>query len=346
VKKVRLILVASLIFMCLGGCANAKASSEEIVTEAKPEATTSTVSAKKYYLSMKFESKAIAQNLVGEKSEKEVYVYLPPSYYDSDKKYPVIYCLHGFGNGPEGFLKSYITELDKMFKAGTKEFILVGVDGTNKAGGSFYANSVVTGNWEDYLVNEVVGLIDLNFRTINSSNSRGISGFSMGGFGAYNLALSHPDVFSSVFMMCPGLIADDELPIALKSWEGDTQFLTAYAQAFSPNVNDTVKFGDVPILSGTDEDNVIVQNWKNGFGNINKKVDTYISLKKPLKGIKIIYGEADSYKWIPSGCKYLAKVLDEKGIKYSMESFTGGHSIPTSVMTKYFIPFFNETLEY
>jgi len=343
-RKIRLIIMVSLAFMCLGGCASAKVSSDNITTEAKT--STGATSTNRYYLSMNFESKAIAQNLVGEVTEQKVFVYLPPSYYDGDKKYPVIYFLHGFGDSAEAFLKSYKEDLDKMFEDGAKQFILVGVNGTNKAGGSFYSNSVVTGNWEDYVVNEVVGLIDTNFRTINSSNSRGISGFSMGGYGAYHIALSHPDIFSSVFMISPGLIADNELPIALKSWGSDTQFKTAYAQTFSPNVNDTVNFGDIPKFSGTEEDNKIVENWNNGFGNINEKIDAYIGLKNPLKGIKIIYGDADNYKWIPSGCNYLTKILSEKGIKYSIDTFSGGHAIPNNIISKYFVPFFNETLDY
>jgi S-formylglutathione hydrolase FrmB len=355
-KKLRLILAVSLALMCLPGCTVSKNSSDtdsgissnfnRESTTLKPETTNAAEEAEKHYLIIKLQSKALAQNMLDENLEQNVYVYLPPSYYENDKKYPVVYFLHGFGDSPEGFLTSSKSIMDKTFKNGAKEFIMVAVNGENKTGGSFYVNSPVIGNWEDYVVNEVVALIDKNFKTINNSNSRGICGFSMGGFGAFNLALLHPDVFGSLLTMSPGLLAENELPSALETWNGDSSFKRAYAQAFSPNVNDTVNFGSVPELSGTDKDNAIVRNWENGFGNIKQKVDNYISLNKPLKSIKIIYGEFDNYEWIPNGCKYLSKLLDDKGIEHSIESFKDGHIIPSDASENYIIPFFNENLIY
>lgn len=55
-----------------------------------------------------------------------------------------------------------------------------------------------TGQYETYIYRDLVGHIDSTYRTIDSSGARGIGGFSMGGIGSMNLALGHPDVFSSV----------------------------------------------------------------------------------------------------------------------------------------------------
>lgn len=52
--------------------------------------------------------------------------------------------------------------------------IVVGVNGANSLGGSFYVNSPVTGNWEDYLVNDVITYIDTNYRTLAKSSGRGL----------------------------------------------------------------------------------------------------------------------------------------------------------------------------
>ena len=67
--------------------------------------------------------------------------------------------------------------------------------------------SPVMGNWETYTVSEVVSYIDSNYHTISEAGARGICGFSMGGFASINLAFRHPDVYSAVYAMSPGLLA-------------------------------------------------------------------------------------------------------------------------------------------
>ena len=78
-------------------------------------------------------------------------------------------------------------------------------------GGSFYVNSPVTGNWEDFITQDVVGYVDSHFRTLAQAESRGITGHSMGGFGALNIAMHRPDVFSAVYSMSPGLFDENGL---------------------------------------------------------------------------------------------------------------------------------------
>lgn len=353
--KILIAIAVAIMISTVSGCGKnsdaANASDEKVVSTLTPSANTSTTSnetesPKEYYYTMKLNSKALSNNIVGTKTEQEAYVYLPPSYYEADKNYPVVYFLHGFGENAKSFVFSSKTNLDEAFKNGAKEFILVGVNGKNKLGGSFYANSPVSGNWEDYVVNEVVPFIDENFRTLKESDSRGICGFSMGGYGAYNIALKYPDKFSALLTMSPGLLADNDLPSALETWEGDMDFKEAYAQAFSPNPDNKEMYGNIPTFSGTPEDNKVVEEWENGFGNISKKVDAYSALDKPLKAIKIIYGENDSYPWIPRGCEYLAKYLDEKKIEHSIENFPYGHTIHPQAIENYLVPFFNENLTY
>lgn len=69
----------------------------------------------------------------------------------------------------------------------------------------------VTGNWEDFVINDVVNYVDQNFRTIQKVQARGIAGHSMGGFGALNIAMRHPDIFSCVYGMSPGLFDNNGL---------------------------------------------------------------------------------------------------------------------------------------
>lgn len=297
-------------------------------------------------VTLELSSKSIAKNIVDENSERKISVYLPPSYYDSDKKYPVVYFMHGFSESASNYINKFKNSLDKQFQNGAKEFILVSVDGVNGLGGSFYANSPVSGNWEDYVVKEVVATVDGELRTIADSKSRGMCGFSMGGYAAFNIPFKYPDVFSSFIAFSPGAIADGDLKLALDSWKNDSHFRQSYAQAFSPDPDNTEYLGNIPELSGTKEDNKIVVNWENGFGNLTKKVEDYFALNKPLKAIKIVYGEYDSYSWIPRGCEFLSKALEQKGIEHTIEKLPIAHSLPSEVVDKYFVPFFNENLEY
>ena len=78
-------------------------------------------------------------------------------------------------------------------------------------GGSFYTNSPATGNWENFVVKDVVTYIDSRYRTILRPKARGIAGHSMGGYGALSLAMRYPDLFGCAYAMSPGLFAENGL---------------------------------------------------------------------------------------------------------------------------------------
>ncbi len=162
---------------------------------------------------------SLANNLFYIPDSQFIAVYLPPSYDKSEKHYPVVYYLPGFGDYVyyytdygvfQGFsLKSSMDELINLGKI--NEMIVVIINGQYFAGGSFYVNSPVTGNWEDFIVKDVVGYMDNNYKTIKETKSRAISGHSMGGFGSLNIAMHHPEVFGMVYSLSPGLFDQNGL---------------------------------------------------------------------------------------------------------------------------------------
>lgn len=178
-----------------------------------------------------FDSVEIEGNPAGISSKITLYVYLPPSYYTSEKHYPVVYYLHGYSQSSGTFALVEKNKLDRVFEDGADEFIVVDIEGRN----SFYVNSPVTGNWENYIINEAIPLIDKTFRTLPDAQSRGICGFSMGGFGSMNLAMRNPDVFGAVYSGGPGMLAEGDLQSALDSWKGSS-FMKDYARAFAPDL--------------------------------------------------------------------------------------------------------------
>jgi enterochelin esterase-like enzyme len=317
-----------------------KQDNSEVIAYITPDPT------KEYLIKTKFTSELLSTAVDGSNPTKDLIIYLPPSYYASEQRYPVVYFLHGYGELPlyirmfeKGFNKS-------MQEAGNHEFIAVGVDGrTLGNGGSFYVNSPVIGPFEDYIIKEIVPYIDENYRTIANVESRGIAGFSMGGFGAVNLSLLHPEVFSSMFALCPGLLKNDELEIAMNSWRTDLGFLKAYGKAFAPNLESDF-LGDIPAMDQSEADLAIQDKWLNGFGNLEDKLDAYLAKNQPLKAIYIMYGLNDMYPWIPSGSKYFTELMTEKGIEFSVTETNGGHSIPGTFAEDYIVPFFSKSLSF
>ncbi len=159
---------------------------------------------------------SLAGSLIHMPPAERAVVYLPPSYgVDSLKRYPAVYYLTGFTDQIflythmpyyQGFLLQ--EAMDRLIgEKKIAEMIVVIPNGLTPLGGSFYVNSPVNGNWEDFIVRDLVGHIDANFRTIAAAPARAISGHSMGGFGAFNIAMRHPDVFAAVYALSPGLAA-------------------------------------------------------------------------------------------------------------------------------------------
>ncbi len=125
-------------------------------------------------------------NLLGDSPNRQVMVYLPPSYTTTPtKRYPTIYLLHGY-NGTstiwrDGAYKGFniLTAMNRLIEEGKiREMIVVMPDGRNAYGGTYFVNSSVTGSWEDFVTQDLVGYIDATYRTIPESGSRGVAGQS------------------------------------------------------------------------------------------------------------------------------------------------------------------------
>lgn len=161
---------------------------------------------------------ALAGNLSGDSPDRDVFVYLPPSYATSrNQRYPVVYMLHGYGIGAEFWMN--FTKLaeaaDKDIAAGTaREFIVVSPDANTKWNGSMYSASIGTGDWETYIAEDLVKYIDGHYRTIATRESRGLGGHSMGGYGTVRIGMKRPDVFSSLYIMSACCLLNDPTPRA------------------------------------------------------------------------------------------------------------------------------------
>jgi len=148
---------------------------------------------------------ALQGNLEGDSPDRDVFIYLPPSYATSrNQRYPVVYLLHGYGLTGERWMTftNLAAAADKDIAAGTmKEMILVNPDAFTKYSGSMYSASVTTGDWESFLADDLVAYVDSHYRTLANRMSRGLGGHSMGGYGTIRIGMKRPDVFGSLYIM-------------------------------------------------------------------------------------------------------------------------------------------------
>src|SRR5579864_2725876 len=164
---------------------------------------------------IKVHGKSLEGNLEGDSPDRDVSIYLPPSYATArNRRYPVVYLLHGYTNSDEGWFgpgvksgfQSAGTTLpavaDNAIAGGAaREMILVMPNAYTVYQGSMYSNSITTGDWEGYITHDLVAYIDTHYRTIAQRASRGLAGHSMGGYGTIRLAMKYPGVFSSIYIL-------------------------------------------------------------------------------------------------------------------------------------------------
>ncbi|NOZ09373.1 MAG: hypothetical protein GXO91_10970 [FCB group bacterium] len=193
-------------------------------------------------------------------SDRSFTIYLPETYPGGTDPYPVLYFLHGFGAN-HLFYGEVFDTADALISDGTiGEMIIVKPDGSASPYlGSFYTNSELYGPYEDYIVYDLVNYIDATYRTLPQRCFRGISGHSMGGYGAMELALKHPDLFGAVSShsgpvalsnttdLIPDLMAETWFGVFLPTNGIVSMFMFGASGAFSPNLQNPPFYVDLPV---------------------------------------------------------------------------------------------------
>ncbi|HEY2838707.1 MAG TPA: alpha/beta hydrolase family protein, partial [Pirellulales bacterium] len=121
-------------------------------------------------------------------------IILPANYDGASDRYPVLYLLHGLTSNYTAWAKMNVPQAAAAYK-----LIVVMPD----VGNSWYVNWAESAGeqknrWEDYIIKDLIGYVDAEYRTIAKREGRAINGLSMGGYGAIMLGLRHPDMFCSI----------------------------------------------------------------------------------------------------------------------------------------------------
>lgn len=282
--------------------------------------------------------KALEGNLEGDSPDRDVAVYLPPSYNSTPgKSYPVLYLLHGFTDDVDhwwGVTPHFVSVPDAMDKAlanGVSEMIIVMPNAFTRYQGSMYANSATVGDWEDFVANELVSYIDHHYRTVASAAGRGLAGHSMGGYGTMRIGMKRPGVFSSLYLMSPCCMDSSTIhpsaaaeaihdPAEVQKADFFTKAAFASAAAWSPNPKNGPLFLDLPYRNGAVLPEIAAKWSANATLAV---IDQYIPNLRTYKAIAMDVGTKDSF--IAPTVKTLDAVLTAYGIRHTYETYEGDH---------------------
>ena len=314
----------------------------------------------------------VLENTGGENPTRRVTIYLPPGYDESEKKYPVIYYLHGFTWSDSLMVSGdkFDKLLDKAIATNKmKPTIVVMPDHHTLYRGSFYTNSTLTGKWADFTGKDLVTFIDRNYRTIPNRESRGVAGHSMGGHGAIKMGMLFPDVFASVYALSPavmGLVKDfgikgqgykraPQIKTREELVTGYNEFLAnavvATGRAFSPNPNKPPFYADLPFTYKGDS--LIVNYAVLDLWNKNlpiEMINDYGDNLKKLKVLKLDWGRNEDFPHIPITCRIFSQKLENLGINHYAEEYIGTHGnklwTDDGRALNDMLPFFNTYLKF
>ncbi|MCB9733767.1 MAG: prolyl oligopeptidase family serine peptidase [Deltaproteobacteria bacterium] len=153
-------------------------------------------------------------------SEERYLVVLPAEYArHPERRYPVIYLLHGLAGAPRDWLeKAHVDEVfDRLVAArAAKPAILVAPDGGN----AYWTDHLGGARWGAFVADDVLADVDARFRTRAERGGRAIVGVSMGGHGAMSIGLQHPERFAAVVSVAGALFPEPPThrPIYKKVW--------------------------------------------------------------------------------------------------------------------------------
>ena len=307
---------------------------------------------------IKIHGAALEGNLEGDAVDRDVIVFLPPSYQkDKHRRYPVVYALHGYSIGAEQWTHEiHVPQtIEGAFSEGAKEMIVVLPDSKTLHNGSMYSSSVTTGDFERFISHDVVAYIDAHYRTIPDRTSRGLVGHSMGGYGAARIGMKHADVFGSLYIMSPCCLsarmagpANPELEKTLESVKTpeDSARLPFFARAqlasaaaWSPDPKDPPLYLDLPMKDGVMQPDVLAKWAANAPLAF---IDQYIGNLRQYRAIALDVGDQDRLR---TDTAKLHDVLDSYGIANSFEVYSGTHtSAVADRFQNHVLPFFSKSL--
>jgi enterochelin esterase-like enzyme len=228
-KKINILIIAILVIMTVVGCSSqsthtSSIPSNETAALSTTELTSVESTADQQNISERYAKITISSDVL--QKEMRVNVYLPKEY-SRNKKYPVLYLIHGYTGNEDSWFPNLKVErkADKLIENKEIEpLIIVAPQIDNSYGINSEIFSIengispsyfTKGMYEDYLYKELIPYIDANYSTIASKEGRYIGGLSMGGWVALHMAFTYTDMFSKVGGHSPAIFTDENPDITM-----------------------------------------------------------------------------------------------------------------------------------
>ena len=304
------------------------------------------------------ESEALKNNILGDPTTRRVAVYLPEGYEESDDEYPVFVDLVGFtGSGLAHFNwrpfgDNIPQRLDRLIAEGKMgPVVAVFPDCFTSLGGNQYINSAAMGNWEDFLIDEMLPAVEERFRVKKGREHRAIFGKSSGGYGAIIHGLRRADAWGAVashsgdmgFGLCY-LTAMPQLLDVIAEHGGIAELLAHYEEKPKLSGEDLHRLMDLAMAATYDPDldapkgirlpldlhtgELIEERWANWLRHDPvelSKLPKYQDNLRSLRGVYIDCGSKDQYALV-YGARALNRRLKATGIDHRYEEFDDDHT--------------------
>ena len=306
--------------------------------------------------------KSLEGNLEGDSPDRDVTIYLPPTYAgDQTRRYPVVYLLHGYGGREDTFtarLASLQESNDRLAAAqGFSAAIVVTPSAFTLHKGSMYSNSPTTGDWERFIAEDLVAYMDGHYRTLANRMSRGLAGHSMGGYGALRIGMKRPDVFFSLYLMSSCCLTANRNPnpeamaaaaaITTREQADEASRAPGFgpsvnlasAAAWSPNPGNPPLYLDLPVKDGKVQPEVVAKWVANAPLEM---IDQHASNLKKYYAIAIEVGTSDG---LLASNKQLHDAMARLQIPHSYEEYDGDHTNKVRErIERNVLPFFSKNL--
>ena len=307
------------------------------------------------------ESESLAGNPLGDPVRRPLYVYSSPGVAAGQLTgVNAVYLLQGFGGQLDAWLarkpfeRTIVERIDAMFAAGeSPDAVIVFVDAWTSLGGSQFLNSTATGNYLDYVCDEVVTFVDARYPTAAAAAHRALCGHSSGGYGALVLPMLRPDRFGALVAYAPDTLFEacymPDFARAVRvlrdhyggSYErlladarGSERFdwarwapaVAAYAMAaaYSPDP-DPGRVGAVLLPFDVATGEVIDEVWARWLDHDPVRMARrHAQALRGLRHIHLGAGRSDESMLDVGTCAF-AHELDRLGVAHTLELFDGGH---------------------
>ena len=302
------------------------------------------------------ESEVLRDNPWGDPFQRQLSVYLTRGSQEHSAL-PVFWDLAAYTNSGPGHLnwkrhgESLLKRIDRLVEDGELGPMLVAFpDCYTTLGGNQYLNSAGVGRYADYLIQELIPLVDSEFDTRDDAGGRAVFGKSSGGYGAMALAMLHPGVWGAVASHAGDVGFDrvygPEFPVAariLGQVDGDIErFIHRFWHREKLNWQEFQVMMVLCLAASYDPDpdkprairlpfdlhtcRIDAERWQQWqrFDPLDL-IERYADRLRDLKALWIDVGSRDQYH-IQFGSRQLHQRLDELGVRHHFEEFDGTHS--------------------